>query len=407
MPARPLWRNRDFVLLQSGRLLSSLGTQSTTIAYPLLVLALTHSAARAGLVGFVRGAAQVLFSLPAGLAADHVGRRRLMIAADAGRLVALGGLGAALLAHHLPFLVIPLVAFLEGTGAAFFDAAQAGALRGTVEASQLPAAVGAESGRRAAVQLTGPPVGGVLFGVQRALPFLVDAGSYVLSMVSLLAMRSPFQKEAPAPGAQRLRDRLAEGVGFLWRSPFLRATALIFGLANFIGPGLLLCVVVLGRRQGLSPAVVSGLVAAFGAGLLVGSFLASLLRKLLPVRAIVVLELWAWTGCAAFLIWPNAYVLAASLVPTALAIPATDSVVHGYRIAMTPDRLLGRSESARSLVSLSIAPLGPLAAGLLLEVSGRAAIALFASCALVLAVSGTASRSIRSVPHLDELPAMA
>jgi hypothetical protein len=54
-------------------------------------------------------------------------------------------------------------------------------------------------------------------------------------------------------------------------------------------------------------------------------------------------------------------------VPFGIAAPVTDSVVVGYRIAITPDRLLGRVESARSNVSLLLAPLGPLAAGLLLE----------------------------------------
>jgi hypothetical protein len=94
----------------------------------------------------------------------------------------------------------------------------------------------------------------------------------------------------------------------------------------------------------------------------------------------------------------------ASILPTALAIPSTDSVVHGYRIAMTPDRLLGRAESVRSTISLLIAPLGPLAAGVLLgSVSERATIAVFAAFALVLAVWGTLSPSIRTAPGLDEL----
>ena len=54
MPAVPLRRNRDFVLLQAGQLLSNVGTQSTAIAYPLLVLAQTHSPVRAGVVSFAR-----------------------------------------------------------------------------------------------------------------------------------------------------------------------------------------------------------------------------------------------------------------------------------------------------------------------------------------------------------------
>ena len=78
MSATPLRRNRDFLLLQAGLLLSSAGSQMTSIAYPLLVLALTGSPAKAGVVAFVRLLAMSLFALPAGLAADHWQRRRLM-----------------------------------------------------------------------------------------------------------------------------------------------------------------------------------------------------------------------------------------------------------------------------------------------------------------------------------------
>ena len=96
--------------------------------------------------------------------------------------------------------------------------------------------------------------------------------------------------------------------------------------------------------------------------------------------------------------------LTAGILPTALAIPSTDSVVHGYRIAMTPDRLLGRAESVRTTISLLIAPLGPLAAGALLSaVSARATIAVFAAVGLLLAAWGTLSPSIRAAPSLDEL----
>ena len=77
MAAVPLRRNRDFVLLQAGQFLSSAGTQATAIAYPLLVLALTHSAVKAGLVSFARTAPIALLAIPAGLAADRWNRRAL------------------------------------------------------------------------------------------------------------------------------------------------------------------------------------------------------------------------------------------------------------------------------------------------------------------------------------------
>ena len=407
MTAVPLRRNRDFVLLQIGQLLSDAGTQSTSIAYPLLVLAVTGSAAKAGVVSFARTLPWALFALVAGVVADRWNRKGLMIAADGVRVLAIGGLAAAILLDRTDFWAIPLVAFVEGSGAALFSAAHAGALRAVVPARQLPAAAGAQTGRQAAVQLAGPLFGGALFGLARALPFLVDAVSYAFSIVSLLAMRAPFQEQR-APDTSSLRSRLAEGVRFLWGHPFLRTCAFLFGLANFVGPGVLLAVVVLGKRQGLSGGQVGALVAAFGACLLVGSLVAPLVRRRLPVRAVLLLELWTWPGCALFLVWPNVYVLTASLLPTALAIPSTDSVVHGYRIAMTPDRLLGRAESVRSMISLLIAPLGPLVAGVLLDaVSARATIALFAAFGLVLAIWGTLSPSIRAAPSLDELDDLA
>jgi hypothetical protein len=401
--AVPLRRNRDFMLLQAGQLLSNAGTQSTSIAYPLLVLAVTGSAAKAGVVAFARTLPAAVFALPAGLAADRWNRKWLMLAADGVRVLAIGGLAAAILLDAVPYWVIVLVAFVEGVGAAFFSVAYTGALRAVVPARQLPAAAGAQTGRQAAVQLAAPPLGGALFGLARALPFLVDSASYAFSTLSLLAMRTPFQEERE-PDLSRLRSRLAEGFRFLWRQPFLRTSALLFGLANFIGPGLLLAVVVIGTRQGLSGGEVGLLVAAFGACLLAGSFLSPVVRRLLPVRAVLLLELWTWLGCSLFLFWPSVYVLAAGMLPTALAIPSTDSVVHGYRIAMTPDRLLGRAESVRSTISLLIAPLGPLAAGVLLEtVSARTTIAVFAVFGLVLAIWGTMSPPIRAAPKLDEL----
>jgi Transmembrane secretion effector len=405
--AVPLRRNRDFLLLQAGQLLSAAGTQLSSIAYPLLVLAVTGSAAKAGLVGFARTLPTALLALPAGVAADRWNRKWLMIAADGVRVLALAVLATTILTGESPFWLIVLVALVEGAGATLFNPAQVGALRAVVPRRQLPAATATQTGRQAAVRLLGPPVGGALFAAARALPFVVDAISYAFSTLSLLAMRTPFQEERAREEAP-LRSQLGTGFRFLWSRPFLRTCAFLFGFANFIGPGILLAVVVIGTEQGLSGGEVGLLVAAVGACLLFGSLLSPLVRRVLPVRAVLVLELWTWLGCALFVVWPNVYVLTLGILPTALAIPSTNSVVHGYGIAMTPDRLLGRAEAARSTIALLIAPLGPLVAGVLLaNVSARAAIAVFAAFALVLALWGSLSPSIRAAPSLDELDAIA
>lgn len=402
----PLWRNREFVLLEVGQLLSTAGTQSTTIAYPLLVLALTHSPAKAGIVSFARLLPHAVFGLLAGVVADHYSRKRLMIAADGVRALAIGSLVMAILLDRLAFWQLPLVAFLEGTGSAFFSPASAGALRALVPLRQLPAAVGAQQARAATVRLAGPPVGGALFGLGRAIPFVVDAASYAFSTLALLMMRTPFQ-EIREIDTSRLRLQIAEGFRFLWSQPFLRTCAFLYALGNFVGPGVLLVIVVVGRRQGLSGGEIGALIAAFGASMLIGSLVSPLFRRAFSMRIILITELWTWLGCATFLIWPSVYVLTAGILPSAISIPVTDSVVIGYRVAVTPDRLLGRVESVRSNISLFIAPLGPLAAGLLLaSVSARATITVFAAFGLMLALWGTMSPSIRNAPSLDELEAL-
>lgn len=85
------------------------------------------------------------------------------------------------------------------------------------------------------------------------------------------------------------------------------------------------------------------------------------LRQRLSSHTIMLLELWAWA-------WPgpNVYVLAASMLPVALVIPLTNSLVMPYRLAVTPDRLIGRVDSVRGTDSLALAPLGSLVAGALL-----------------------------------------
>ena len=403
MAAVPLRRNRDFVLLQSGQLFSAIGSESTAIAYPLLVLAVTGSAAKAGIVAAARVVPFALFSVLAGMVADRYDRKRVMIAADVVKALAVAALGVAIVLDEVVFWQIVVVAFVEGAGSVFFIPAAAGALRSVVPVRQLPDAAGIQQGRNAVVVVAGPPLGGVLFSIGRAVPFIADAVSYAFSIVSLLLMRTPFQ-EAREAAREGLRSRVAEGFRFLWREPFVRTTTFLYGLTNFIGTGLLLAIVVVGDRQGLTGGQIGLLLAGFGACLLAGSLLSPLARRLLPTRAILLLELWTWLGCAVFVIWPDAYVLAAAMLVSAVAIPITDSVVIGHRLAITPDRLVGRVESVRAGLAQLITPLGPLVAGALLStVSERAAIAVFAAFGLVLALWGTLSSAIRNAPRLDEI----
>lgn len=399
----PLRRNREFLLLQAGQLGSTVGSSSAAMAYPLVVLATTDSPLLAGTVVVARILPGVLFGLLGGVAADRYDRKFLMITSDVARAVAVGSLAVAILVDRLTFGHIVAVAVVEGSFSVLFGPAAMAALRSVVPAGQLPSAVSAQQARSATASLAGPPLGGALLGVGRAVPFVADAVSYAFSIVSLSLIRTPFQSRRRSGLPRR---GLREGWRFLWSQPFLRVTTFLYGLTNLVGPGVLLGIVVVGDRQGLSDWTIGALLAAFSAGILVGSALSGRVRRVLSRRAVLLLELCAWPLIAAFAVWPNAYVLAASILPVAVAIPVTDSVVVGHRLTITPDRLVGRVESVRSTIALALAPVGTLGAGFLLDAyPARVALLPFAAVALVLPVWAALSPALRTTSAQEESPA--
>jgi hypothetical protein len=84
--------------------------------------------------------------------------------------------------------------------------------------------------------------------------------------------------------------------------------------------------------------------------------------------------------------------------------PTLNSVVIGYRIAITPDRLRGRVNSVAQFIAQLISPLGPLVAGLLLSVtSERVTVGFFAAWLVAVGVGTFLSKAIRAAPSLSEL----
>lgn len=289
----------------------------------------------------------------------------------------------------------------------FFNIAEIGALRSVVPVHQLPTAAAAEQARYSTVSLVAPTLGGTLFGVGRAFPFVAGALSPAFSLGSLLAIRTPFQGERERDETP-WRAQVADGFRFLWRRPFLRTCALIFTWSNLAFEGMFLVFIVVGKRQGLSSGQIGLLIAGFGLSALAGSAVSPWVQKRLSMRAIVIGSLWLQAGTIGFVIDPSIYVLLACVLPMAAFFPTVNAVVIGYRVAVTPDRLTGRVNSVARTIALCGAPLGPLAAGVMLGVtSPRTTVAVFTTLLAVLAAFSSVSPSIRNAPSLDELKKLA
>src|ERR1700724_2371707 len=98
---KSLWRNRDYLLLWSGQALSDIGGAVSEPAFPLLVLAVTHSPSQAGFVAALRALPATLFSLFAGVLVDRWDRKRVMLMCDAGRALSLASIPLAFAVGHL------------------------------------------------------------------------------------------------------------------------------------------------------------------------------------------------------------------------------------------------------------------------------------------------------------------
>jgi MFS family permease len=394
----PLVKNRDFALLWSGEALSQLGSQASTVAFPLLVLALTGSAAKAGVVGLAKWLPLAVAALPAGIAADRFDRKRLMIGSDAIRALLMASIPVALWLGSPSFPQIVAVAFLDGCLFTLRYVAERGALPHVVSSDQLPDAVARNEARAFAANIVGPPLGGLLFAAGRALPFVADALSYLASMVTVASTRARFQGSR-APRRERWGG-VAEGLRWLWGQPFFRSTALLFAAGNPLFTGLYLLAILLAKHHGASSQAVGVMFAVVGAGGLLGALLASPLRRRMHPRTALVGEAWLICCVLPLLLVAHAAALIGLIVAAAeFPTPLTNSLVSGHRVAVTPDHLQGRVQAAGTLTTMSLAWLGPLVVGFAFQHAGAAAtVLLVAGWAALLAVVTTGVPALRIGP---------
>jgi MFS family permease len=397
----PLWRNRDFICIASGQAVSDAGTQISHLAFPLMLLLLTGSPAQAGLAGALRTIPYFLMALPAGALVDRWNRRTVMLLCDTGRALGLASIPIAATFNALTLPQLYLIAFVEGALGVIFDIAAVASLPRVVSGEQLPQATAWQIAGAGGASLAGPPIGGLLYGINSALPFLADAISYVLSVATLLFVRTPLQSERTSP-REPMTQEIWTGLAWLWRKPVIRMLAILSGLLNLVTPGAsALLVIVLARQQHASSPMIGLLFAGVGIGYLLGSVMAALIQRWLPFKAIMLATCWlfaiVWGGF--FFATSNLLLLALVSGLFALIDPIYDITQFSYRMALIPDALQGRVNSAYRVIARATPPLGVALTGILLQHwGGPPTIAMLGAFLLAMAVLATISRAIRTAP---------
>jgi MFS family permease len=379
-PPVPLARNRGFRLLWIGQVLSDTGTEAALIAYPLLILALTHSAVIAGLVGTVRLVVELILGLPGGALSDRFDRRLTMIVCDTGRAVVLALLAVLVLVHLVTWPVVLAVAVVDGAGSVLFDPSANAALPAIVADQQLERAWAATEARTYAANLVGPALGGLLFGLGRAVPFAGDAFSYLVSAGAVSRIRGKFRAE-PSGGRKALWREVADGMHLVWRNPLLRAVILQAPLINFAFNGVIFTITLALRKHGTAPGIIGLTQAGIGLGGLLGAVIAPRLQGRLSLRRLVIVITTVGTvmfGVAAVLL-PSTLVA----LPVAVAIllaPAANAALFAVMLRAVPEDMRGRVSSTVVQAAVALAALAPLTSGLLVEhFAGAWAMAAFAA----------------------------
>ncbi len=408
--------HRGFRLLVAGQLASNVGDLFYAVALPWYVLATHGGALLLGTVLAAYGVPRTVLLAVGGHAADRFRPWNVMMVADTVRAVAVAGLGAAAYAGPAHTYVLVPIAIVLGAGEGFFLPSSMAIVPTLLPGEDLQAGNALASGAAQLSTIAGPVLGGlVVAAVGPASAFVVDAASFVISVVALVGVRSSARRPAPAldappheSAAPSAHDQPATVLGLLRTERILQVMVLVTVAAN-LGFG--------GMSEVALPALVHGplhdgasgyglLIAAYGAGALLGTVVAG---RFTVISSPSLVASWCFL-LSAVAIAAIPYVGGTALVAVALAI---FGVMNGFANVVTitlfqrwaPPAMMGRLMGVMMLASMGLFPASVFVGGVVVAHVGASIFFPLAGGALGLAV--LAALTQRSWREFGATPASA
>jgi MFS family permease len=417
-PTGGLWRHPDFLKLWSAETVSQFGTQFTQLALPLVAIDILHvSAFKVAALVTVEFLPFLLVSLPAGVWVDRLRRRPILVAGDLARALLLGSVPIAYWLDALTIWQLYIVGFLVGIATVFFDVAYQSYVPSLVDRRQLIDGNAKLEISRAAAQLGGPGLAGILISAFKApAAVAIDAVSYVGSALFIFRIRKSERAPQRDKTSPRMREELREGLRYVLRHPFLKNIAACTALFNFFGTlGNAVLLVFARRELHLSPLAIGLAFTVSNIGPLLAAFNAHRISSRLGVgRTIITASI---LGGPAFLVIPfvpHGNAALAVLIP-AFVLGGCANVIYNVtqislRQAITPERIQGRMNSVMRFIVWGTIPLGSLIGGVLASKIGvRDALIIsgVGCCLPFLPVLFSPVRGIREMPEaVDEAAAV-
>ena len=349
--------------------ISNLGDGVSLTAGPLLAAALTRDPVLVAGVAFAQRVPWLLFPLLSGALVDRLDRRRVMGYVDVARTALIGTLGVAVLSGEAGLPLMYAIFFLMGTLETLFDNASQAIIPAVVARDRLERANSRlYAAELVSNQLAGPPLGGFLFSVAVAVPFLLDAGTFGAAAALILALRGKFRPPRPedAPPTT-LVGEIGEGIRWLWNHRLIRTLAIMLGVFNITFAATDAIYVLFAQEVlGLGSFGYGVLVTSGAVGGLIGSLIADrIIARLGSGRALQASVLISSVVLAAIALSESAFVVWAMFLLVGITVVVWNVITVSFRQAVVPEGIFGRVNSVYRLLGWGGMSVGALLGGLL------------------------------------------
>lgn len=381
-------RERNYVLYLAGQFTSQLGAWAEQTAVAWILYELTGSPLLLGLSGLARAVPMIALTLLGGAVADRAARRALLLLTESAMLAVSLAVGLLALAGQLQFWHLYVLSFVSGTLSAFSVPARQAMFAGLVPRSAMQSAVSLNAVAVRSGALIGPSLGGLALAYGGyAMPFFVNAATFLAMLVALAAMRLP-----PAPRTDASLSRgglwagMTGGLSFVWRNPLLKLALGLEVVAGLFGHNVTLITIIARDVIGTGPEGLGLLLSALAAGAL----LAMAFMVAFEVKRHLDVILAAG---AAYTVLLAAFALSPWLGLSMILLFALGAADGAWAVTrntlaqlLVPDALRGRVMSVVVLATRGSAPLGRLQGGFLAGLVGAPAAVLLGAAVIGAAV---------------------
>jgi len=363
---------RSFVALWAATAATNLTDGVVKIGLPLVAVSLTDSLGAVAAVTALMTLPWLLFSLPAGVVADRVDRRRLMVVLNIVRVLVSIVMVLLITTDALTLPLLYVSVFALGTCEAFIDTTRMSVVQMVVPRTQLERGYGRLTATETVTnEFAGPPLGGALAGLSLALVMGWGSIGYLLAAVALMLMVGtyrPTAREDPAHGLGRpsVAHEIGQGLRYVWEQRTLAVLLAAAGISSACWAGWLAIMPAYALRGPLQLTTTGYglLVGALGVGGLIGALSTDRLRRLLGRRNLLIASLVAAT---AMMLAPAAIELTPLVVAGAvlggIGAGAWNVGYSTMRALVVPDEMMGRYSGVSRLVSFGAMPLGAAITG--------------------------------------------